>query len=56
LRAQTSAVVTTITPFPMKMRSGFAAVKRAEMRHDQRVLFRDKLAWFVGRVAERGLD
>jgi hypothetical protein len=46
------AVFTTITPLSMKMKGEFVAVKRAEMEHDHRVLFRDKLAWFFGRSAD----
>jgi hypothetical protein len=46
------AVFTTITPLPMKMKAGLVGAKRAEMRHEQRVLFREKLAWFFGRIAD----
>jgi hypothetical protein len=46
------AVFTTITPLPMKMAEGLRSAKRAEMNHDARVLFRDKLAWFVGRAED----
>lgn len=46
------ASFTTITPLPMKMKDELFRSKRAELEHDQRVLFRSKLAWFVGRAAE----
>jgi hypothetical protein len=46
------ASFTTITPLPMKMRVELFASKRAELMHEQRILFRRKLAWFMGREAE----
>lgn len=42
----------TITALPMSMKQDLEAAKKAEMNHDHRVLFRTKLAWFFGRVAE----
>jgi hypothetical protein len=42
----------TITPLPMKLSSELLSVKRAELAHAPRVLFRKKLAYFVGRDAE----
>ena len=42
----------TITPLPMKMKADLLSVKRAELRHDVRELFRAKLAWFFGRHAD----
>lgn len=42
----------TITPLPMKMADDLRAEKRAELDHETRVLFRLKLAWFVGRAAD----
>lgn len=42
----------TITPLPMKMADDLYKQKRGELDHPTRVLFRQKLAWFVGRVAE----
>jgi hypothetical protein len=42
----------TITPLPMKMAEDLRAQKRAELDHETRVLFRLKLAWFVGRAAD----
>lgn len=38
----------SMTPFPMKHKDNFVAVKRAELTHEVRLLFRKKLAWFVG--------
>jgi hypothetical protein len=46
------AAFTTATPFSMKMKDGFVSVKGAEMAHEHRVLFREKLAWFFGRHGE----
>jgi hypothetical protein len=46
------AAFTTITPLPMKMADDLYSVKRAELTHENRVLFRKKLAWFVGRGGE----
>lgn len=45
-------VFTTITPYPIKMVDQLHAAKRAELRHDQRLLFRRKLAWFFLRNPE----
>jgi hypothetical protein len=42
----------TITALPMSMKGDLTATKKAEMDHDHRVLFRTKLAWFFGRVAD----
>lgn len=42
----------TITPLPMKMADELRELKRAELEHGTRVLFRRKLAWFMGRAAE----
>lgn len=42
----------TITPLPMKMVNDLKGQKRAELDQATRVLFRLKLAWFVGRAAE----
>lgn len=42
----------TITPLPMKMVNDLIGQKRAELDHPTRVLFRAKLAWFVGRAAD----
>jgi hypothetical protein len=42
----------TITPLPMKMADDLLREKRSELTHDARVLFRLKLAWFVGRAAD----
>jgi hypothetical protein len=42
----------TITPLPMKLRDQLVARKRAELVHEQRVLFRKKLAFFLGRDAD----
>jgi hypothetical protein len=42
----------TITPLPMKMMDELLGKKRSELTHDARVLFRRKLAWFVGRAAD----
>lgn len=39
----------TITPLPMKMAGDLYKLKCAEMTHETRVRFREKLAWFVGR-------
>jgi len=36
----------------MKMKKEFVAVKCAEMLHEHRVLFRDKVAWFFGRKGD----
>ena len=46
------AVFTTITPLSMKMRDGLVERKRAEMDQEHRILFREKLAWFLGRAAD----
>lgn len=46
------AAFTTITPLPMKMADDLYSVKRAELTHENRVLFRRKLAWFFGRGGE----
>lgn len=40
------------TAFPMKFRSEMLKLKRAEMEHSQRCLFREKLAAFFGRPAD----
>lgn len=45
-------VFTTITPFPMKMKNELLNSKRAELRHEDRVRLRQKLAWFFGRGGE----
>jgi hypothetical protein len=45
-------VFTTIAPFPMKMHESFVSAKRAELEHEVRVQFREKLAWCFGRHAE----
>jgi hypothetical protein len=42
----------TTTPLPMAMKDDLLTAKKAEMGHDVRVLFRQKLAWFFGRDAE----
>jgi hypothetical protein len=42
----------TITPLPMKMADELRKQKRAELDQETRVLFRLKLAWFVGRAAD----
>jgi hypothetical protein len=42
----------TITPLPMKLFGELVYVKRAELLHEQRALFRKKLAYFVGRDAD----
>lgn len=42
----------TITPLPMKLRDQLVTRKRAELVHEQPVLFRKKLAFFLGRDAE----
>jgi hypothetical protein len=42
----------TITPLPMKMKADLYGQKKAELDHTTRVLFRQKLAWFVGRTAD----
>jgi hypothetical protein len=39
----------TITPLPMKMADELYGRKRAELVQPIRVLFRRKIAWFVGR-------
>jgi hypothetical protein len=36
----------------MKMSDELTELKRGELLHDDRVRFRDKLAWFFGRDAE----
>lgn len=46
------ASFTTITPLPMKMKDELYKAKRAELEHEHRVLFRTKLAWFMGRAAD----
>jgi hypothetical protein len=46
------ASFTTITALPMKMHDDLYSQKRAELTQQTRVLFRGKLAWFVGRSAE----
>jgi hypothetical protein len=46
------ASFTTITPLPMGMHDELLTSKKAELRHDERVKFRSKLAWFMGRDAE----
>jgi hypothetical protein len=38
----------TITPLPMGLREELRSQKRAEMAHGERLLFRRKLAWFLG--------
>jgi hypothetical protein len=43
---------TTITPLPMTMRDDLRSVKRAELLHEERVRFREKLAYFMGRKAD----
>lgn len=43
---------TTVTPLPMSMATDLVAVKKAELTHDIRELFRKKLAWFFGRAAD----
>ncbi|PZS10308.1 MAG: hypothetical protein DLM64_08870 [Solirubrobacterales bacterium] len=42
----------TTTPLPMKLADELLARKHAELVHEQRVLFRKKLAYFLGRDAE----
>jgi hypothetical protein len=42
----------TITPLPMKMAGDLLDQRRAELDQETRVLFRLKLAWFVGRAAD----
>lgn len=42
----------TITPLPMKLSGELLDLKRAELLHEHRVLFRKKLAYFLGRDAE----
>jgi len=42
----------TVTALPMSMQADLLAVKRAEMLHTTRVLFRKKLAWFFGRKGD----
>lgn len=42
------AVFSSSTPFPMKHQDALLGVKRAELEHEVRLLFRKKLAWFVG--------
>ena len=43
---------TTITAFPMAMKDDLAKAKKAELDHATRVQFREKLAWFFGRVGD----
>jgi hypothetical protein len=43
---------TTIFPFPAKRLGDLVALKRAELEHETRLLFRAKLAWFFGRAAD----
>jgi hypothetical protein len=38
----------SMTPFPMKHKDAFVALKQGELTHEVRLLFRKKLAWFVG--------
>jgi hypothetical protein len=45
-------VFTTITPFPMKTADDLHAEKRAELRHEHRLLLRRKLAWFFLRTQD----
>lgn len=52
LEEEQVASFTTITPLPMKMSGELYGQKRAELAHHHRVLFRGKLAWFMGRAAE----
>jgi hypothetical protein len=42
----------TITALPMAMKQDLQSAKRAEMDQASRVLFRNKLAWFFGRIAD----
>jgi hypothetical protein len=42
----------TITPFPMKVQEEALSRKVAEMEHNHRVLFREKIALFFGREAD----
>jgi hypothetical protein len=44
------------TPFPMKLKDTFAEMKRAELDHDVRLLFRAKLAWFVAGRDSKDID
>lgn len=46
------ASFTTITPLPIGMHDELRQNKKAELVHEDRVRFRSKLAWFMGRDAE----
>ena len=43
---------TSITALPMGLLDEYRSLKRAELHHDHRLLFRFKLAWFFGRPAD----
>jgi hypothetical protein len=50
--AEQVVAFTTITAFPMAMKNDLVKAKKAELDHATRVQFREKLAWFFGRVAD----
>ena len=52
LEDESVASFKTITPLPTSLIDYYVSTKKAELEHEQRLLFRKKLAWFFGRFAE----